>query len=124
MEPIHTPAHYPVGSIVDAPTTTRELAPLPVATSAFDIVGKRAPEMVRPATLLALSEWQGVMAWPFKLLKVPGAMRVPIGPHQNMTPFAERVNVDMLPQVTLGSQSSIKAVPTWAPDYAKLGVWA
>lgn len=124
MEPVHVPVHDPVGSLCEAPTTRRELAPQPVAQSAFDTVGKRPQEIIRPVTNLAMSEWLGVMSWPFKLVKVPSAMRVPIGPHQGMNPFAERVNIEMAGQAPLGSQTSIKAVPTMAPQYAKLGVFA
>lgn len=125
MEPVHTPAHYPIGTVIEPATTRRELAPLPVQFSAYDTVGRdHGPRMNRPVQNLAIGEWLGVMSWPFSLIKVPSAMRVPIAPHQGMNPFAERVNVDMPRQTSLGAQSSIKAAPQWAPQYAKLGVWS
>lgn len=124
QEPVHVAVHFPVGSIIDAPTTRRELAPQPIPQSAFDRVGKEPPRVIRPATNLAMSEWLGVMAWPFKLLKVV-PIRPPLGaPRPGMMPFAERVNIDMPKQATLGTQTSIKAPLYTTVDLAaaKLGV--
>lgn len=124
MEPVHVRAGFPVGTIFDNVPMRREAAPQPVPQSQFDGVGKDyTSRMNRPVQNLAIAEWLGVMAWPFQLIKVPGAMRVPIAPHQAMNPFAERVNVDMAPQTSLGATTAIKAPLTWAAPYAKLGVW-
>jgi hypothetical protein len=123
QEPVHVAMHFPIGSIIDAPTTRRELAPQPVPQSAFDGVGKDPARVIRPVTNLAFSEWLGVMAWPFKLLKIEPIRPALGGPFQSMTPFAERVNVDMPPQGTLGTQTSIIGAVQTTPDliYAKLG---
>jgi hypothetical protein len=121
QEPVHVPFGYPIGTVIDPANTRVEQAPLPVPQT---IVGRATPPMIaRPANLLAISEWLSVMAWPFRLLKVPSAMRVPIAPHQGMTPFAERVNIDMPPQTSLGGMTSIKAPTYTGAQYGKLGVF-
>lgn len=124
LDPRHIPFGYPIGTVIDDTTTRVELAPQPVPSTAFYAVGRaNPPQMNRPVNNLAISEWLSVMAWPFRLIKIPGAMRVPIAPHQGMMPFAERVNIDMPAQQALGSQTSIKA-PTWTgAQYGKLGVF-
>lgn len=120
--PIAQGMRFPTGTATTDVPVRRELAPQPPAYSAFDRVGKDSgPRMQRQAQRPSIPEWLSVMAWPFQLIKVPGAMRVPIAPHQGMTPFAPNVNVTMPRQVPLGTQTSIKA-PTWTgPQYAKLG---
>jgi hypothetical protein len=122
QEPVHVPAHFPIGTVIEVATTRRELAPQPVPQSAFDSVGRAAPPRInRPVTNLAFSEWLGVMAWPFKLLKVPTPMRAPGSPNPGMMPFTERVNIAMPPQVTYGDQTSIKGQMWTGPQYGKLG---
>lgn len=121
MEPAHPRNAYPVGSDITAPTTRRELAPQPVAQSGFDGIGKRPQEMVRPVCTLSIAEWTSVAQWPFAYGRPLVPMRVPIAPHQGMNPLSERVNIDMMPQSSLGAQASIKAVPYTGPEYLKLG---
>ena len=124
LDPRHIPFGYPIGTVIDDTTTRVELAPQPVQQTAFYAVGRaNPPRMNRPVSNLAFSEWLSVMAWPFRLIKVPSAMRVPIAPHQGMTPFAERVNIEMPSQQSLGSQVSIKAPIYTGAQYGKLGVF-
>jgi hypothetical protein len=124
-EQVHPPYRFPTGTPTTPVPVRRELAPQPPAYSAFDTVGKdHGPTMQRQAQQPSIPEWQGVMSWPFRLLKLPIRLRVPIAPHQGMTPFAERVNVDMPKQATLGSQTTVKAPTFTAPAYAKLGWYA
>jgi len=126
VEPQHVPVHDDIGTVRNLVPVRRELAPQPIPQTMYDGVGRdeqHSGYLNRPVQSLAFAEWLSVMAWPFQLLKVPSAMRVPIAPHQGLTPFGERVNIDMAPQTTLGNISSIKAPVTWAPQYAKLGVW-
>lgn len=124
LEPVHVPFGYPIGTVIDFTNTRVELAPQPVPQTAFANVGRSTPpRMNRPVNNLAIGEWLSVMAWPFKLIKVPSAMRVPIAPHQGMNPFTERVNIDMPSQQSLGSQVSIKAPTYSGAQYGKLGVF-
>lgn len=121
QEQEHVDVHYPVGTDITVNITERVLAPQPVPYSAFDTIGKGVPTRNRPVNNLAMSEWLGVMAWPFKLLKVT-PIRHPLGsPKPGMTPFGERVNVEMGKQGNLGTMTTIKA-PTWTgPQYGVLG---
>jgi hypothetical protein len=122
QEPVHVPAHFAIGNAMDAPTTRRELAPQPVPYSAFDTIGKNAPKVIRPVQNLAFSEWLGVMAWPFQLLKVVPE-RFPLGsPNPGMMPFTPHVNIDQPTQANLGNQTSIKARIYTGPQYGPLGV--
>lgn len=124
VEPVHVRAAFPIGTVFDCVPVRRELAPQPVPQSAFDGVGKDHTNRInRTVTNLAIPEWLSVMAWPFQSIRNVTPMRVPIAPHQAMNPFAERVNIDMPPQTSLGALVSIKAPTNWAPQYAKLGVW-
>lgn len=123
VDPRHIPAHFPVGSLRDSPTTRRELAPQPPAYSAFDTVGKRAPEIIRPVTTLSMAEWLSVCQWPFAAGRPLVPMRILGAPHQGMTPFVERVNIESPPQTSLGAQTSIKAPQFTGPQYGKLGVF-
>jgi hypothetical protein len=122
QEPVHVAVHFPIGTAITPDVTKVELAPQPVPYTAFHQVGKTAHVRNRPVQNLAISEWLGVMAWPFKLLKVE-AMRPPLGaPKPGMMPFTERVNVDMPGQTSVGAMSSIKAPLYTGPQYGKLGM--
>lgn len=120
QETVHTAVHFPVGTDITVVTTKRELAPQPIPYTAFDTVGKGIPKRNRPVNNLSISEWTSVMAWPFKLLKLVPT-RPPLGPTGRMTPFVERVNIDMPAQGTLGTQTTIKAPTYTGPQYGKLG---
>jgi hypothetical protein len=124
QEPVHVPVHFPVGSVIDFPNYRHELAPQPIPQTAFHAIGKDPARRIMPVSNLAMSEWLGVMAWPFKLVKLVTERPTPGSPFPGMTPFAERVNIDMPAQGTLGTQTSIKAPVQTTLDLlsAKLGV--
>lgn len=123
QEPVHVAVHYPIGTAITPDVTKVELAPQPIPQTAFWAVGKSRPARNRPVNNLAISEWLGVAAWPFKLLKVVPYRPVLGAPKPGMIPFAERVNVDMPRQTSVGALSSIKAPTYTGPQYGKLGVF-